>query len=249
MDLTTLWQEQKTFILYVIGGLLVFFLGQALISSLYGVDESRRRVQSLESSLRRTPAPARSQLDEVRDRNEDLNARYETAVEHVAFRPDPKYVLSPKEKPDIQYDRLYNEARDTLVEGAKTLNITVDDSLGMPELSPTRRSEIQRALTALDIVTRVALLAIEAHVSQVDSIAMVPEAGRRQKSFVREQRVKFKMKGTSAAMAEFFKRFVLQEKFLAIENVHIEVEDPDGAWVEADVTVSALEVIKEESES
>jgi hypothetical protein len=249
MDLTTLWQEQKTFILYVLGGLLVFFLGQALISSLYGVDENRRRVQSLESSLRRTPAPPRSRLEEVRERNEDLNTRFDTAVKRVVFEPDPKYVLSPKEKPDIQYDRLYNEARDSLVEGAKTLNITVDDSLGMPELSPTRRSEIQRALTALDIVTRVVLLAIEAQVAQVDSIAMVPESGRRQKSFVREQRVKFQMKGTSAALADFFKRFVLQDNFLAIENARIEVEDPDGAWVEADVIVSALEVLKEEPES
>ena len=80
MDLTTLWQEQKTFILCVLGGLLVFFVGQTLISSLYGVEENRRRVSSLRSSLVRTASPARDQLQGARDRNEVLRGRSGTRV-------------------------------------------------------------------------------------------------------------------------------------------------------------------------
>lgn len=249
MDLTTLWQEQKTFILCVLGGLLVFFLGQAVISTLYGVDENKRRVASLEAGLRRTAAPNRVRLEAARERNEVLQGRYDEALENVTFRPDERYLLSKSEKPDIQYDRLFNEARDSLVEGAKTLNISVDDRLGMPELSPTRRSEIQHALTALDIVTRVVLLAIESQVSEVQSISMVPDRGQRKKRTLREQQIKFQMTGSITALSEFLRRFALQEDFLAIVAARFEADDTEGARIEAEFTVAALEIIKEEAES
>lgn len=247
MDLTTLWQEHKTFVLSVMAGVLLFFVGQSAISAFYGIDDSRRSVRSLSSSLRRSKTPTTKQMDEERARNQDLKARYEKAVERIHFAPDPKFVLSGTEKPDIQYDRLFNEARENLVDGAKILNITVDSTLGMPELSPTRRSEIQTALTALDLVTRVVFLAIEAQVGEVSAIAMVPDAGRKQKSFIREHRVKFKMRGSSQALADFFQRFAVQEGFLALDETVIESVDPESSLLKASFTVSAMTVIKNES--
>jgi hypothetical protein len=205
-------------------------------------------VASLESSLRRTAAPSRDQLDAARNRNEVLNTRYQNALDHVTFKPDPKYVLSPNEKPDIQYDRLFNEARDSLVEGAKTLNITVDDRLGMPELSPTRRGEIQQTLKALDLVTRVVLIAIESQIAQIDSITMVPESGRKKSRDLREQRIKFQMQGSVGAMVDFLTRFALQEQFLAIESARFKPSESDSVRIKAEFTVSAIEIIKEESE-
>jgi len=44
MDLTTLWQEHRAFIINVVAGLLVFFVGQTVISSVYSIDEKRRTV-------------------------------------------------------------------------------------------------------------------------------------------------------------------------------------------------------------
>ena len=41
MDLTNIWQEHRTFILLVMAGLLVFFVGQGVISSVYGIDETK----------------------------------------------------------------------------------------------------------------------------------------------------------------------------------------------------------------
>jgi len=135
------------------------------------------------------------------------------------------------------------------VEGAQTLNITVDENLGMPELSPTRPNEIQRALIALDIATRVVILAVESQIGVIEAIDMVPEAGRRKQSFMKEQRVKFKLTGKAEAMAEFLRRFALQDNFLSIEEAEFDMADSDGNQVKAAFTVSALKIIKEESES
>lgn len=249
MDLTNLWQEHRTFILLVMAGLLVFFVGQGVISSVYGIDETKRTVDRHYRNLQRAEYPSTSQLDEARELNETLTEEYEAALARINFTPDPKYLLSRDEKPDIQYDRLFNEARDTLVEGAKTLNITVDENLGMPELSPTRPSEIQRALIALDMVTRVVLLAVESQIGVIDTIDMVPDTGRRKQSFMREQRVKFKMVGKADAVAEFLRRFTLQENFLSIEEAEFDMADSDGNQIKASFTVSALNIIKEDSDT
>ena len=254
MDLNTLWQEHKAFILSVLAGLLVFIVGQAAISSVYSTDAKRRSVTSLDRSLRQVKAPTSSELTEIRKLNAELTERFEDTVRKVVFVPDPKYILSSTEKPDIQYDRLYNEARDTLVEGAKALNITVDPSLGMPELSPTRHGEIQKALTALDMVTRVVIIALETQVGYIESITMVPEKGRVSKTMVREQRVRFKMTGKAASIAEFFQQFARQEHFLSIEKAQLKTGDgkrnaQDGSTVSADFVISALTIINEESQS
>jgi hypothetical protein len=249
MDLTNLWQEHRIFILSVVAGLLLFIVGQAVISSTYALDEKTHRVSRLKMSLGKAETPSSQQLDEAQQLNESLEVRHGEALKKLGFVPNPKYQLSAKEKPDIQYDRLYNEARNSLVEGAKTLNITVASNLGMPELSPTRRSEIQRALIALDIVTRVVLVAIEANVGLIDSISMVPESGKKKKSFIKEQRVSFKMQGSMPALAEFLRLFSLQENFLAIEEARFKNLDKDGNQVRVEFTVAALFVIQEESET
>lgn len=249
MDLTTLWQEHKAFILSVVAGLLVFFVGQTIISSTYGIDEKRLQRTKYKSALRKRNTPTTGQLNEARRLNEELRARFDAAVDRVNFVPEKKYLLSRKEKPDIQYDRVFGEARDLYVEEAKTLNISVDENLGMPELSPTRQSEIQRALSALDIVSRVVLLAMESGVRFVDSIEMVPESGRQKKSFIKEQQVKFKMLGSTVAMADFIKRFTRLENFLALDEAEFKTADKDGASIRGTFRVSALTIIKEDSES
>jgi hypothetical protein len=249
MDLTNLWQEHRIFITSVVAGLLVFLIGQAIISNVYPIADMKRQVATADRALRRLETPSTSQLEEARQLNEEIKSQFDKAVEFVNFIPEEQYLLSKKEKPDIQYDRLYNEGRNALVEFAKTLNITVAPNLGMPELSPTRRSEIQRALIALDIVTRVVLIAIESQVSQIDSISMVPVISRRKKSFIQEQSVRFKMLGSTEAMAQFLKRLALQENFLALEEADFRMADKDGASVTANFTVSAMTVIKEESET
>jgi len=53
MDLTNIWQEHRTFILSVMAGLVVFFAGQAVISGIYGIEETRRNVARLERNLSR----------------------------------------------------------------------------------------------------------------------------------------------------------------------------------------------------
>ena len=249
MDLTTLWQEHRVFITSVVAGLLFFLVGQSLISGVYSVEDKKRSVARLERELRTLRVPGTEQLERARALNERLKRVYERARKRAAFVPNERYVLSGKEKPDVQYDRLFNEARDALVEFAKTLNITVDPGLGMPELSPTRPAEIQRALYALDMVTRVVLLAVESRVRSVDGIAMKAERGRVRKGFLTEQKVRFKMTGSAAAMAEFLRRFALQENFLALDEAVFRAADRDGNSVTADFTVSALTITEEEAET
>jgi len=248
MDFAGIWQEHKVFITLVVAGLLVFIIGQAVISELYPVDSEKKALRKSLSSIRTLETVPRKVLAEAMDENDDLEKRYASVVERVNFAPRKGFLLNPSESADIQYFRIVSQEREALVEWPKTQNITVDESLGMPELSPTRKKDIQRSLLALDVVDRVVGLAIESNVGEVGSIEMVPDLARRRKGFVEELRVRFKMTGSLAAVASFLEKLQLEKNYLSIEAAEIEPVEGEGGRIAADFTVAALTVAKEEGE-
>jgi hypothetical protein len=248
MDLTGIWQENRTFIMAVVAGLLVLIIGQVVISELYPVDAERKALMKSLSDIRRLEAVPRDLLDRAQDDNDAYTAQYEAVLERVDFEPREEFLLDPSVNPDVQYFRIVSQEREVLVEMPKTLNITVANNLGMPELSPTRRGDIQRALLGLDIVDRVVSLAIESDVREVGSIDLIADVGRRKKGFIEELRVRFQMTGTMGAIATFFDKLQRSENYLAVDEAELVSPEGEGKLIEADFTVSALTIVQEESD-
>jgi hypothetical protein len=248
MDLTGIWQENKTFIMLVVAGLLVLIIGQVVISELYPVDTERKILRKSLSDIRRLEAVPKGLLIQAQDDNEAFTTAYQRVLERVDFKPREEFLLNPSESPDVQYFRIVSQEREVLVETPKTFNITVANDLGMPELSPTRRKDIQRALIGLDIVDRVVGLAIESNVREVGSIDLVSDVGRRKKGFIEELKVSFEMTSTMASIAMFFEKLQRSENYLAIDEAELISSGGEGEMIEADFTVSALTIVEEESE-
>jgi hypothetical protein len=246
MDFSGIWQEHKTFITLVVAGLLALLIGEVVISEVYPVDAERKALRRSVSDIRRLEAVERDFLAGAEESNDRYSTRLEAVLARVNFVPREKFLLKPTGSADIQYFRILSEERELLVELPKTLNISVDNNLGMPELSPTREKDIQRALLVLDVVDRVVGLAIESNLREVSKIEMIPDLGRRKTGFVEEMKVGFKVTATLGALAVFFEKIQFLENYLAIDSAEIESNESGGQQIEADFVVSALTIVQEE---
>ncbi len=246
MDFSGIWQEHKTFITLLVAGLLALLIGEVVISEVYPVDAEGKAVRRSLSDIRRLETVDRDFLAEAEENNDRYSTRLEAVLGRVNFEPREKFLLKRTESADIQYFRILSEEREVLVELPKTLNISVDNNLGMPELSPTREKDIQRSLLVLDVVDRVVGLAIESNVREVSKIEMVPDLGRRKTGFVEELKVGFKVTASLAALAALFERLQLLENYLAIDAAEIESDESGGQQIEADFVVSALTIVQQE---
>lgn len=248
MDLTGIWQEHKTFITLVMAGLLVFIIGQVIISEFYPVDAEKAAVYRARRDIQRLEVVQRDDLEAAEEDNEKYAATYDSVVKRVNFVPREEFLLTPTESADVQYFRIVAREREALVEWPKTQNITVANNLGMPELSPTRKKEIERNLIALDVVDRVVGLAIESDMREVGTIELVPDLRRRKTGFIDELKVRFKMTGTMAKTAAFLEKLQYSENYLVVSEAELVATAGDGNLLETDLTVSAMTVLQGEEE-
>jgi len=170
MDLNDFWQENKRFVLLVAGGLLVFVIGMLVVDSLYGAKLKRMtaRLTKAQNGLK-TSMYQRRDLDAAREENKGLRAALAELYQAVEFVPAPEF--APGSGPAAnRYFAVVSEVRDELTERAGRAGMTLEDELGLPALSPTKEAEILRYLEGLDLVDRVARLAIEVGVKRMEKI-------------------------------------------------------------------------------
>lgn len=229
MDLNDVWQGNKRFILGVGAGFVVFLIGQATIGSLWSATASQQAVRSAGTKLNRLETPSRAQLSEVSGENERLSQRLDELVERMRFTLQEEYVLPAREpSPDLLYNEIRSAARDALVDVAARSNIQVAESLGLPDFTPSGREAIQRYLAGLNVVEQVVEAAIVAGVRAVPEIEIADTRARKRKSdesFIDALRVRFRIEGSSASIAEVLKNVVRDgDRFLCVEDARIEVD-------------------------
>ncbi|MFG0316667.1 MAG: hypothetical protein ACF8XB_05300 [Planctomycetota bacterium JB042] len=248
MDLNDIWQGNKRFILGVGAGFVVFLIGQATIGSLWSATGAAQTVRSNSGKLNRLETPSRSQASTVAGENRELEERLEALVERMRFTTHEDYVLPAREpSPDLLYNEIRSSARDALVDVAARRNIQVVETLGLPEFTPSGREAIQRCLSGLNVVEQVVEAAILAGVRAVPEIEIVEERGRGRKSaesFVVPLRVRFRIEGSTASIAEVVEGIVRGDgRFLAIEDARIDVDSKRAYGLTVlKMTVAALNI-------
>ena len=167
MDLNDYWQDNKRFVTTVACGVVGFLIGMMVLNSVYDDDikSSSSKVTTLKNNLRKAMF-TREDMATAEEENDALREAVERLGAAVQFLPRDEFRLDPSlGSASNQYLRALTNVRDDLIPLANRNNLSIDQGLGMPKLSPTRDAEIERYLEALDVIETVVRLAIEARMS------------------------------------------------------------------------------------
>ncbi len=181
MNFDAFWQTHRRFILGMAGGLVVFFILLAitgggskdrLSKAKTSINRSRRQMQGNELYAANQVATLEQRLEDLRLHNSLLAER-----DLPAFRQ--RFQVPPGTPPAQHYISLSGELRDELIGWALRRNCEVDDSLGLPPVSPSQPQQIDRVLRGLDVVDRVVRMAVDFGASEVDKIRVAQNRRRR----------------------------------------------------------------------
>ena len=179
MDLNEYWEENRRFVLGVLGALVVFFIAHSLVKSIYADDIVSKRGQiSRSKSDLNEPMYSSADLALAEEQNAALKAALQELIGPTHFAPRDAFALDAERgSASSQYLRALGDVREELVRLAGRANMLLDNSLGLPALSPTRDVEIERYLEGLDLVDQLVRSAIDAGVTRVEQLRIVLDPG------------------------------------------------------------------------
>ncbi len=246
MDLNEYWQENKRFVLSVLGGCIVFLIVNQVVDSAIGDDlrAQRRTRTSVEKKLK-DPRFGAQDLARARSQYSSLIAAQEELAKSVGYPTRPEFQLDPqKGSAGGQYFSIGSNVREDLLRRAGARNIRVAQDLGLPALAPTREDELARHLDALDLLERVINLGIEERVERIEKIDIKLDPGLRGRhgvGTVEKTRVSMKLVGNSGPVMRLIA--ATQDKSrgrsILIEELEVLPERTKKDQVRADITFIA----------
>jgi len=207
MDLEEYWQENKRFLAQVGIGFVVFLIGLGVVGATVGAkaDEQAALVAGHKRDLGKAYF-GRSERAEAQEDHDALVASALALREQVEFQPRAEFRGTPDQPQRIDtnhYLTVASRVRAQLMPLASRFNVEVDETLGLPEQSPTRTDEIERYLDALDVIERVVGAAIDERVVKVESIKVRLDPGLRGRKGVgtiERSRIVFEIHGSDLAL-------------------------------------------------
>lgn len=229
MDLDEYWQENKRFVGFAVGALVVFLIARSILHSSVGgaVDAQRVALISAQNNLKQAMYDGRARDAAKRD-NLALEAVVGELSAAVAFRTRPTFTLGDTRSATSRYHGILADTRDALLPLAGRQNMALDTDLGQPDLSPTRPEDIERYLEGLDLVDRLVRLAADCGVGAVDDLQVTLDTALRSREGVgaiEKTQVKAKLEGNGRALLEFLRRSQRAESVAGGQALVIEFVD------------------------
>lgn len=250
MDLEEYWQENKRFLAQVGIGFVVFLIGLGIIGATVGErhDAARRDAARLQRQLNDAYF-GRAERNDAEEDNEALIAAAIALREQVGFEPRPEFRGSGDAQQRIDTNRYLTVAsrvRTQLMPLASRYNVEVDETLGLPEQSPTRADELERHLDALDVIERTVRVAIAQRVTAVESIKVRLDPGLRGRKgigTIERSRVIFEIHGDDLALQRLIAELQLDEpQPLVVDEATMRRsrEDPEIVILELSVLIARV---------
>lgn len=179
MNFDAFWQTHRRFILGYAGGALGFFILLMILTS-----GARGERDAAERELRRsqremgTQRYSRAQVSELSERLDELDRRNERLAEHALPPFRERFRIPTGTPPSQHYIQTTGALREELIGWSLRNDCEIDESLGLPPVSPTQAQQIERVLRGLDVVDRVVRLAVENGAAKVEKISIAAR-GRR----------------------------------------------------------------------
>jgi len=180
LNFDALWQTHRRFLSGAAGALLLFLLAESLIGSTArsSLLSSQRRLRAAEGKLG-TPSFGPADVARLEKHARALEER----VAELGGRtlPPLRQEFRPQagQSPTQHYIELTGRLRRELIPWANRRNVDVDETLGLPPISPTDPQKIARVLRGLDLVERVVRLAVESGAGKVSDLEIAPRKARR----------------------------------------------------------------------
>lgn len=258
MDLEEYWQENKSFVAQVAGGLLVFLIGLAVVQKTVGAEykSQRRAVISAESDLRKLKSSGfdRNALDRIKADNKALNSAVASLRERLRFEVRDDFKATGRTVSAGDYLTAVTAVRERLLPAAGRKGVTIDATLGLPELSPTRPDEIERHLEALDLIERVLTACIDEGVREIPRMRIRLDPGLRgRKGLGRIERTKIEieMRGDNATILRVLARTQREGTPLALDSLEMDAnrQRPDEARAQVTLLAPRVQLTSEDIES
>jgi hypothetical protein len=204
MDVNDFWQENKRFVVIVVGGVLVFFTGIVLINNLFGSElalQETRRTQ-FNNTLNGALIP-QSDLDLLRTENQKLIAARAALAKATVFETRASFAPNTGSMAQ-RYFEVESATRDELLPAAGRFGIPVPEDLGLPALAPNKDEHIARYLDALDVIDRTLRLGFEAGIGRVEGIEIKLDGkllSGKPLEVVEKTLITFKLRGTATSLA------------------------------------------------
>lgn len=171
MDAQAYWQENKSFLLAVAGGVLVF------CGAWWGIERSagaRVRAQSLRISrasadLRKEMYGA-AELERVEAENAALREALQALTQAAEFEVRERFAASSSVSAESRYLSTVHAVREELLQLAGRAGASLPKDLGLPAQAPTRSAELARTLECFDAVDRFVRHALDCGIARVEEL-------------------------------------------------------------------------------
>jgi hypothetical protein len=161
LDLQDFWQESKRWVLGVLAGLIVFWIGGKVVDAVFGGANASGRAIGLARSLQGTEYFDAEALSAARAQNEGLTALLARVREHSGFVPDEDFVLAGKGDPDLYFPEVERRVRQRVVSRAQERSVSIDEGdLTWP--AAVTRDEKAETMVGLCVLEHAALRLVEA---------------------------------------------------------------------------------------
>ncbi|MCC6784417.1 MAG: hypothetical protein IT457_16355 [Planctomycetes bacterium] len=171
MDVQEFWQENKRWVLGVVAGAIVFWIGSDFVGRSFGADASLRRANTIAQGIREEHFDAAA-LAAARKESETLAALAERVRATVAFVPDPDFVLEGKGEPETWFPAIAHRVRTMVLRTAQETGVDLDDK-HVAWTPPADRDDMEARLLELCVLQHAAARLFEA---SAEVLARDPEA-------------------------------------------------------------------------
>ncbi|HIA38095.1 MAG TPA: hypothetical protein EYN86_01065 [Planctomycetes bacterium] len=172
MNIDVFWQANRKFIIGLFGGMIAFFIALSIVAG-PATDRFAAAERSVNKTKRSNSSTSQYSVSQVRELEQTL-AQLDADVDALTTAALPpfrkRFQIPMGVAAASHYIALTGELRDELIGWALRHNVHVDESLGLPSVSPSQPLAIEQHLRALDVIDRVVHLAIDNGASEIDKI-------------------------------------------------------------------------------
>ncbi len=258
MSFEEIWQENKTLILQVLGGVVIFVVGNWVIASMFE-DDIRMATRGTQASLKRAKQQkvASGATNQVTERRDELRDELDTLEREMSYSPSKGFTLASIEgASDVHFNQVVDRMLSSVIEVGLSRGVRIQSDLGLGAVTPKTDAEREWYLNGLDLVERVAVAGIAAGVQSIEPIRIARRSKKRSRtrtttnSYMQQVDVSFSAIGPPMAIDSLLRDLMPSGSRLAVAKASItSMDDPNpkrGAQVvnlrlvRLDMTLRAL---------
>ncbi len=236
MDFEEIWQENKSFILMLLAGVVVFTIAYFIVDGSFSseIRSNRSRATTAEKRAEQQKLPSGA-VRSIERRLAEIEDELQHLESELAYRPSAGFTLvGVSRSPDIYFNEMVQKLLKERVEPAASLDIRIPADLGLGSITPKTTAEREWYLNGLDVVSRCCLAGMAAGVEAIEPIRIskMPKKSRTDRNeatpYLRPLLVKMTVKGKPSAIDNMLRDINLPGSRLSIMKARITSMDQTG---------------------